>query len=413
MKMTNASLNNEPGAYVEKLFNTTALEVKQNPLGYHLYVFIADGKEMAKQVGVRRMKWHKVKFKAEGFQRALDMNRVGEIGTYLSQNAILPNALVIAFEEGTLEFDPLPGQQEDSVAKFGHLTVKGKIIKRDGEEEPLPENERIGYVIDGQHRLKGIESSTLPEGSFPIIISAFYGVDARFQLSQFYALNQTVPISRALLALLRRELGLQLSPHEAYKKAISDVCGILQSKPGSPFEAEKYVGSPIYKGPLSITVVEGMVERAVKNTHLKWKWNQDANLIPGSHLQDIAQSLYVYWKGISEVFPEYWGKKPKDQRLFCAIGLYTMIQFFGKVMENIDVNSPHAVQDVKNKLAPIRDMPWGKIQAIPSTPKSTFRPEHFFYVIRDLWDANGARPYKLIIKDPSGAALVNLELTGS
>lgn len=413
MKMGNTSLNNKPQVYVEKIFSTVALEVKQNSLGYHLYVFIADGKEMAKQVGVRRMKWHKGKFKAEGFQRALDMKRVGEIGTYLSQNAILPNDLVVAFEEGTLEFGPLPGQQEDSVAKFGHLTVRGKLIKRDGELEPLPENERIGYVIDGQHRLKGVEASTLLEGSFPIIISAFYGVDARFQLGQFYALNQTVPISRALLALLRREIGLQLSPREAYRKAISDVCGMLQSKPDSPFEPEKYVGSAIYKGPLKITVVDGMVERAIKNTNLKWKWNQNANLIPESHFQDIAQSLYVYWKGISEVFSEYWGKKAKDQRLFCAMGLYTMIQFFDKVMENIDINSAKAIQEVKARLEPIKDMPWSKLQAIPSTPKSTFRPEHFFDVIRDLWDANGARPYQLVIKDPAGAELVNLQLTGS
>ncbi|MBA7674703.1 hypothetical protein ES703_82924 [subsurface metagenome] len=411
MKIGNASLNNKPQAYVEKIFSTVALEVNQNSLGYHLYVFIADGKEMAKQVGVRRMKWHKGKFKAEGFQRALDMKRVGEIGTYLSQNAILPNDLVVAFEKGTLEFDPLPGQQEDSVAKFGHLTVRGKLIKRNGEVEPLPENERIGYVIDGQHRLKGIESSTLPEGSFPIIISAFYGVDARFQLSQFYALNQTVPISRALLALLRRELGLQLSPREAYKKAISDVCGMLQSKPDSPFEPEKYVGSAIYKGPLKITVVEGMVERAIKNTNLKWKWNQNANLIPESHFQDIAQSLYVYWKGISEVFSEYWGKKAKDQRLFCAMGLYTMIQFFDKLMENIDINSAKAIQEVKARLEPIKDIPWGKLQAIPSTPKSTFRPVHFFDAIRDLWDADGKRPYSLIIRDPAGAELANLQLS--
>jgi len=409
--MGNTSHSEKTGM-IEKAFDTVALEVKQNSLDYDLFVFIADGKEISKQVGVRRMKWQKGKFKAEGFQRALDNTRVNEIGVYLSKNSTLPNALVVAFEEGTLQFVPLPGQQEDSAARFGHLTVRAKYIDNEGELVPLPENERIGYVIDGQHRLKGIESSTLPEGSFPIIISAFYRVDARFQLGQFYALNQTVPISRALLALLRRELGLQLSIREAYKKAISDVCEILQSKPNSPFEPEKYVGSPIYKGPLYITVVEGMVNKAIKNTNLKWRWNQNANLIPASDLQYIGHSLYVYWKGVSELFPDYWGKRPKEQRLFCAIGLYTMIQFFDKVMENIDINSPHAVQEVKNKLAPIKDIPWGKMQAIPSTPKSTFRPEHFFDAIKDLWATNGARPYSMIIRDPSGAELINLELTG-
>ena len=411
--MENTSRAEKTNVYVENPFDTVALEIKQNSLDYALYVFIADGKGISKQVGVRKMEWHKGKFKAEGFQRALDMTRVSEIGSYLSKNPILPNALVVAFREGTLQFVSLPGQREDSAARFGHLTVRAKYIDHDGELVALPENERIGYVIDGQHRLKGIESSTLTEGFFPVIISAFYKVDARFQLGQFYALNQTVPISRALLALLRRELGLQLSPREAYKKAVSDVCELLQSKPGSPFEPEKYVGSPIYKGPLSITVVEGMVKKAIENTNLRWKWKQNANLIPASDLQYIGQSLYVYWKGVSELFPNSWGKRPKDQRLFCAMGLYTMIKFFDKVMENIDINSPHSVQEVKNKLAPIKDIPWGKMQAIPSTPKSTFRPEHFFDAIRDLWATEGARPYSMVIRDPSGAELVNLQLTGS
>ena len=58
-------------------------------------------------------------------------------------------------------------------------------------------------------------------------------------------------------------------------------------------------------------------------------------------------------------------------------------------------------------------MPWDKLQAIESTPKSTFRPEHFFDVIRDLWDANGVRPYTLIIRDTAGNERANLHLTGS
>jgi DGQHR domain-containing protein len=387
------------------------IKLRQAPIDLDLFIFVADGKKMAKQVGVRRMRWHGQKYKAEGFQRRLDNNRVREIATYLSKNAVLPNALVVAFEKGAVEFHAIPHQEADK-PQLGTIVIKGKLQEIDGKLEPLPENERIGYVIDGQHRLRGLEESTLPEGSFPIVISAFHNVKARFQLEQFYALNQTIQIPASHLALLRRELGYQLPPREAYRKAISDIAGYLQEYSGSPFQAEKYVGSSIYKGPLSITVVESMIERAIKLTNLKYYWKQNANEIPATDLEYIAKSLYVFWKSLSDVFPHYWGLRPKDQRLFCAIGLYAMIMFFDKVMQGIDINSPNAVDLVKQKWQPIKDMPWGSIQAVPATVKTYFRPEHLFDAVNTLWQQGGKRPYNFVIKHPvSGDTLVDIELT--
>jgi len=358
------------------------------------------------------MKWHGTKFKAEGFQRRLDNIRVNEIAIYLSHNPVLPNALVVAFEKGTLSFDPLPNQEKDK-PQWGKIVIIGKLRDVNGKLEPLPEEERIGYVIDGQHRLRGIESSTLAEWSFPVVVCAFCGASSKFQLEQFYALNQTVKISSTHLALLRRELGYELPPKEARKKAISQVCEKLQESPGSPFQPEKHVGTAIYPGPLSITVVESMIERAIKATNLKFRWKQNANEIPDTDLEFIAKSLYIFWKGISEVFAPYWGQKPKDQRLFCAIGLYAMILFFDKVMENIDINSAKAVEEVKVRLKPIEDIPWDKMLAVPATVKTHFRPEHLFDAVNDLWAKNGKRPCTFRIPNPlePKEALVDLELS--
>lgn len=386
------------------------LEVRQSSLVMDLYVFTIDGKTIAKQLGVRRMKWHRPQFKADGFQRTLDLNRVREIATYLSKNPVLPNTLVVAFEKGTLEFKPLPGQGVGHT-KYGIVSIHGKLARKNGELVPLPENDRIGYVIDGQHRLRSIEESTLAEGTFPVIVSAFHGVDAKFQLNQFYALNQTVQIAQSHLALLRRELGLLLSPREANKKVISDVCGLIQNMPNSPFQPEKHIGTAIYKGPLQITVLESMVHRAIKNTSLRFKWKQNANDIPQSDIQEIATSLYVFWRGISEVYGQYWGKRPTAQRLFCALGLYTMVLFHDKVMENIDIHSANAGAQVKAKLDPIKDIPWDKMLPIPATVKTYFRPENLFDALNDLWQQNGARPFKWVIREPqTQTTLVEVEL---
>lgn len=407
-------METEVGSYKlrEQRIEAIGIKIRQSPVERDLYIFAIDGKSIAKQVGVRRMKWHGTKFKAEGFQRRLDNIRVKEIATYLSHNPVLPNALVVAFERGALSFDPLPNQEKDK-PQWGKITIRGKLREINGNLEALPEEEeRVGYVIDGQHRLRGIESSTLAEGSFPIVVCAFSDISSKFQLEQFYALNQTVKISSTHLALLRRELGYELPPKEAYKKAISQVCEKLQESPGSPFQPEKHVGTAIYAGPLSITVVENMIDRAIRTTSLKFRWKQNANEIPDTDLEFIAKSLYIFWKGISEVFAQYWGQKPKDQRLFCAIGLYAMILFFDKVMENIDINSAKAVDEVTVRLKPIEDIPWDKMLAVPSTVKMYFRPEHLFDAVNDLWAKNGKRPCTLRIQNPlePKEALVDLEL---
>lgn len=395
----------------EKRIEAIGVKIKQSPVERDLYVFAIDGKTITKQVGVRRMKWHGAKFKAEGFQRRLDNARVNDIATYLSSNPILPNALVVAFKKDSLSFEPLPNQEKDK-PQWGRIIIRGKLQEVNGTLEPLPEEERIGYVIDGQHRLRGIEQSTLAEGTFPIVVCAFHDASPKFQLEQFYALNQTVRISSTHLALLRRQLGYELPPKEAYKKAISGVCEKLQELPGSPFQPEKHVGTAIYPGPLSITVVESMILRAIKVTNLKLRWKEYANEIPDTDLEFIAKSLYIFWKGISEVFARYWGQKPKDQRLFCAIGLYAMILFFDKVMENIDINSTKAVEEVKVRLKPIDDIPWDKMLAVPSTVKMYFRPEHLFDAVNDLWAKNGKRPCTFRIPNPlePKEALVDLEL---
>src|SRR4030042_5279768 len=370
----------------EVQYHVVGLKTKQSALDVEFYVFTMDGKTIAKQVGVRRMTWHRGRFKTEGFQRALDMTRVREIANYLSNNPpIMPNAFVIAFESGAIEFTPFPNQKGQT--QLGQLVIRGKLLEENGSMKALPESQRIGYVIDGQHRLRGIEDSSVEEGTFPVVVAAFHSVDTKFQLSQFYALNQTVPISPSLLALLRKELGIELRGKEAHQRAVALVCDTLMQKPHSPFEPEKYIGSAIYKGPLNVTVVQRMIDRAVKNTNLKYKWRANANEIPPIDLEYIAQALYVFWKAMSEIYAPYWGKNPKDQRLFSAIGLYTMVQFYDKVMENIDINAASAVEQVKERIKPIADLPWNKMLGLSSTPKSVF-PELLFDAVNQLWEAN-------------------------
>ncbi len=397
---------------IEKAIETVGLRIKQSAGETPLFLFSVDGKTICQQLGVRQMTWHGGQYKPEGFQRALDMRRVTQIAIYLNNNRILPNALVVAFEKDSLSFEAIPGLDKDPI-QVGKITLHGKLMKADGETHPVPEGERIGYVIDGQHRMKAIEASVVEEGTFPIVISAYCAVKTDFQLSQFYALNQTVPISQSLLALLRNMLQIVLAPKEAHRQAIATVRELLQNKLGSPFEPGVYMKvSKILKGGnLDITVVERMVDRAIQNTSLRYKWNSDPSQIPDVDFAYIAQSLFVFWKAVQETFPSYWGKKPKEQRLFSAIGLYTLIEFFDQVMTGIDVISASAIPTVKGRIMALADLRWDEMLDLPSVPKGLY-PEVLFTALNQLLQHGTARPYQFRVVDPvTKLAFVDQQLT--
>jgi len=386
---------------IEKTIETMGLRIKQSAAETPLFLFSADAKTICQQVGVKRMTWQGSQYEPEGFQRYLDTGRVTQIAVYLNNNRILPNALVVAFEKDRLTFDPLLGLDKDPI-QVGKITLHGKLIEANGETHPFPEDERIGYVIDGQHRMKAIESSIVEEGTFPIVISAYCGVDAKFQLSQFYALNQTVRISASHLALLRTMLKIVLSLKEAHKQAISNVRELVQNKAGSPFEPGAYMKvSKILKGGnLDVTVVERMIDRAIQGTSLKYKWNPvDASQIPDADFEYIAQSLFVFWKAVQETFPSYWGKKPREQRLFSAIGLYTLVGFFDQVMTGIDAVSSSAIPMAKERIKPLADLRWDEMLDLPSVPKGLY-PAALFTALNQLLQHGTGRPYEFRVVDP-------------
>jgi DGQHR domain-containing protein len=396
--------------------SAVGLKVQQSALDIEFYVFAVDGKFLAGQLGVRRMRWHQKQFKTEGFQRTLDNVRVQEIAQYLSDNPpILPNSIVVAFEPGTVDFQALPNQDDPKV-QWGTLTIHARYEEHeDGTLKSVPEAERIGYVIDGQHRLRGIEQSTRKPGEFPVIIAAFHKVDTRFQLQQFYALNQTVPINPSQIALLRTELGLKQTGRKAHEQQISAVREIIARKPNSPFEPGKYMGSTVYPGPLDVTVIERMIDRAAKITTLQQHWRQDANEIPVQELEYVAQALYVYWQAVRETWPQFWGKKPREQRLFAAIGLQAMIQLYDRAMEGIDVNSAAAVKQVQERLKAVSDIPWDKMSLLSSSAK-TAHLNHLVDAVKDLWDKKGQRPAQFLVAIPTDnpnerVKVVDLELT--
>uniref|UniRef100_UPI0030D9097B DGQHR domain-containing protein n=1 Tax=uncultured Planktosalinus sp. TaxID=1810935 RepID=UPI0030D9097B len=118
-----------------------------------------------------------------GIQRELSKKRLKEISQYVSfEDSTFPNSIVISIDSITYIDD-------DDVVIENIVSFDGKILK-------LRNNGRIAKIIDGQHRIFGIEKY-IEENSlfretfvFDLIVTIFIDIDEEYQSSIFATINK-------------------------------------------------------------------------------------------------------------------------------------------------------------------------------------------------------------------------------
>lgn len=114
----------------------------------------------------------------KGFQRHQIASHIKEIRDYLSrEDALLPNAIIIAFIDGV------------RVKDLGHGVVEVKISAQDGLKP--------GFVVDGQQRLTALSGIHKPD--FELFVSALVCKDYNELRQQFVLINNTRPLPKTLI----------------------------------------------------------------------------------------------------------------------------------------------------------------------------------------------------------------------
>lgn len=136
-----------------------ALALRQGPR--RLYSFVVDGKKLSSFATVSRV--HRDdNDHIDGYQRAEAIAHIQAIRRYIeSDNALLPNALVVAFDR-RVRFESA-GATGTRGATFGHLVIP--------VDASLPDEEKPGWVVDGQQRSAAIREANIR--GFPVFVTAF------------------------------------------------------------------------------------------------------------------------------------------------------------------------------------------------------------------------------------------------
>ncbi len=256
---------------------------------------------------VRRGDFHKI----QGYQRPEVLSHIDEIRRYLeSDNPMLPNSLVIAFDR-RVQF--IPSRNGNSPAGFArHGTL---VIPADSQSL---ESDKPGWVVDGQQRVAAIRDASVDH--FPVFVTAFIADGVEEQRAQFILVNATKPLPKGLVyellpgargrlpsVLGRRQFPAKLMERLNYD-ADSPMMGMIQTTTN---------GSGIIKD----NSVLKMLENSLGNGALYCYRDAATGAVDEDAMLTV---LKEYWAGVSSVFVEAWNLPPRRSRLMHGAGIVSM-----------------------------------------------------------------------------------------
>jgi DGQHR domain-containing protein len=110
-----------------------------------------------------------------GIQRPLDKKRVSQLEKYVNfVDATFPTACILAVDSEYAAFDAMTNQ----------LTIRNYLL---GDETPTRRIRHIARVLDGQHRIAGLNA--FGEGIFDVPVVFFLGADIAEQANIFSTVN--------------------------------------------------------------------------------------------------------------------------------------------------------------------------------------------------------------------------------
>ncbi len=301
-----------------------AIRIRQG--NQFIFAFGIDGKRVHEFAAVSRV--HRTDQTLAGYQRPEVLSHIRAIRRYLeTDGAILPNAIVLAFDE-RVEFKALDaGASEAAYSTVGHL-----VIPIDPE---LADDEKPAWLVDGQQRSAAIRDADLDE--FPVAAVGFIAKDEAEQRSQFILVNNTKPLPKGLIYELLPTTSTELPAAYARRRLPASVLNIMNFGVGG--------GEGPFTGRISTpTMADGYIRdnsvlKMIENSLYEGALYQYRNPEDGTgDIPSILVHLNYFWSAVERVFPAAWRLPPTKSRLTHGAG----IQSLGYVMDSLTEGVPAA-----------------------------------------------------------------------
>lgn len=288
-----------------------ALEIVQRDRA--VYVFGVDGRRLHDFAAVSRV--HRDgESRLQGYQRPEVVAHIRAIRRYLeSDGAILPNAIVLAFDSRVV-FEP-HSSGGDGGAVTGDLVIP---IPEGGEDGSKP-----AWLVDGQQRSAALRDADIVNFHVPAV--GFIARDTADQRAQFILVNSTKPLPPGLIHELLPQTAGELPPKYARKRLPATVMTLLNHEDDSPFKG--LIATPTEPwGYIKDNSVLKMIENSLYDGALyQYRDPMDGT----GDEEQMALHLKVFWNLVKATWPDAWLQPPRKSRLTHGVG----IQALGYVMD--------------------------------------------------------------------------------
>lgn len=321
------------------------LEVTQ-PIGkFYVGVMNYDDLERISLVDVRHMASKESELETYmGIQRTLDSGRVGKIKKYLEGiDATFPTSIIVAMSSESTTYD----------ANTNTMRIANKTD--------------VAKILDGQHRLKGLEGFRKSGDKFQLNLTIFLDVELEEQALIFATINQSQTKVNNSLVYDLFEFAKVRSP----QKTAHNICKALNEKNDSPFKDKiKILGTADDKEKETIsqaTFVENLISyitvdkvkdrniykaggspRRANNEELKKLLFR--NLFIEEKDGEIARIIWNYFKAVEKKWPTAWGSPQANLILNRSNGFAALMIFLKDVYLSIVKTNFGAVPSVPDFL---------------------------------------------------------------
>ncbi|MBW8048839.1 MAG: DGQHR domain-containing protein [Cytophagales bacterium] len=308
----------------DQKINIKCFKVMQ-PLG-EFYIGVINHEDLIKisYADIRRLETGNEQREVEvytGIQRPLSKNRVKEIGKYVNLvDATFPTSVILHIESTDIEFN-----EKESILL-------------------VPFRDNVAKVIDGQHRIAGLEDFSMGGDSFQINVTIFVGMELEDQAIVFATINKTqTKVNKSLVADL-----FSFAKHRSPQKTAHSITRALNQKEGSPFYKKiKILGTANDKEKETITQAtfseslikffskDQMEDRDIYKRGKKPEKFEGKELIsrPFRNIfideEDwkIAKIIWNYFDAVNERWPNAWTQVKQEMILNKSTGFVSLMRF--------------------------------------------------------------------------------------
>jgi DGQHR domain-containing protein len=263
--------------------------IKVEQSGMTFYSFVLNSKELRNIAYVSRRE-----VGPQGYQRYLSPKRLKEVGEYIKKpRATFPNSIIVNFSADKVRFEPGPNGK------------RGTLI--------IPKEEKVAWIIDGQHRLYGFDYAE--EKEFDILVAAFIGLTISDQATIFKVINST---QKGVNPSLIYDLIDLTKDAEYLVERAHEIVKSLNADDDSPWkDMIKMIGKG--GGLISQAAFIGELKKVLQDTLFK-------EYPSGEQIKILKD----YFATLKELFPTAWGSR---KHVLCkTLGVAAVLMIMPKVL---------------------------------------------------------------------------------